>query len=565
METAPRFGANDLTAQKGGNRREGPASAIRVGSWEGGAVKVLRKGRLRVLAFAVAVASSVALYPGSAAGADPTAGATQLTPSGQITLDASRAYNPWKNAPAKPPQRAIPAARPTVDAATYAKLKAAAATAAPARAGAGPSQGNVITNLSGFTGQQQDVAPNPCGCFPPDVNAAVGPTQILTVVNSSIAVFNKSGVVVGTPVSINTFFGYSATLLFDPRVLYDKFDNRWVVEAEGFKETATGPQFQFFAVSTGANAAGGYRKFALNMSAVVGGDNFWDYPEIGLNQDGVIFTGNVFTPGGFAGSTTFQFSLDALGNSTSGGTSSFVFSGLGGTTTPPIVVDRNSAAHLLTVPTSGSSLGHTFWNVPGHDLYSFLFGAGTVAVAAYSVPPAAAQPGTSVVLDTLDARMVADTYQTGASLFAVHSIFVSPAAAIRWYEIDVSSNGLIQQANAFRSSISADFNPSIAIDTTKRMVICSSTSDSSTFPSIECIGRLPSDAASTTGPFNVVFGGSVSQTDNIGAGSTSRWGDTSSVSPDKGSAPTSIFWANNETVQPSGTQWSTQVRKVSIT
>lgn len=525
-----------------------------------GGRKGLRTWKLRVLACAAAVATGVTLYPGGSANAGARLGPSRLTPSGQVTVDASRAYNPWKNPTAKPPSRVVPAPRPTVSAKALASMKAASA-ASSARLGAAPSPKNVIGSLGGFTGLQQDVAPNPCGCYPPDVNAAVGPTQILTTVNSAIAVRSKAGAVIGTPISINTFFGYSATLLFDPRVLYDKFDNRWIIEAEGDQETTSGPQFQFFAVSTSANAAGTYRKFALNMSAIVGSANFWDYPQIGLNQDGLIFTGNVFTPTAYAGARTFQFSLDSLGNSTSGSTSSFVYS-LGATTTPPIVADRSSQASLLSVPTAASAFGHTVWNVPGHDFYSTLLGAGSVAVAAYSPPANAPQPGTSVLLDTSDARISADTYQIGSSLFATHSIDFG-GAVIRWYEINTSTNGLIQQQNRFRSGSSSDFNASVAIDTTKRMVICASTSDAATFPSIECIGRNPADAASTTGALNVVFVGSKSQTDNL-QGGVSRWGDTSSVSPDNGGA-TTVFWANNETVQSSGTQWSTQVRKVRLT
>ena len=544
-------------------------------------MKSILSGRRWVPFVMAGVTAAFVITPAASASAtsappnDGVAPATPLTPSTQITLDNGVLINPWTSPHVTPALIQTPEFRPTVDPATYAHLKAKAALAAHGRSAVAPGPQNVISNIFGFTGPQQSVAPNPCGCFPPDVNSAVGPTQILAIVNSEIAVFNKSGGMVGTPVSINTFFGYSATLLFDPRVLFDRWDNRWVVEAEGFKQTSTGPQFQFFAVSTSSSAAGTYRKFNLNMSAIVGSTsgvaNFWDYPQIGLNQDGLIFTGNVFnvsvSPNVFLGATTFQFSLDALGNATSGGTSSFVFSGLGGTTTPPIVVDRNQQAHLLTVPVSGTSFGHTFWNVPGHDLFSSLIGDGSVTVPSYSPPAAASQPGTSILLDTSDSRIVNDPYQLGSSLFAVHAVAVPGIPALRWYEINLSTNGLNQEQTRFRSGISSDFNGSLALDNTGRLVICASTSDGSTFPSIECIGRLPTDPPSTTGPFNVVFSGSVSQTDNcclLGTTNVARWGDTSSVSVDATATGTMIFWADNETVQPSGTLWSTRIQKVSL-
>jgi len=518
--------------------------------------RITRRGWRLTMSAVVVLAAFVVYTAAAAADSSPAAPAgTALTPSGTATVQMSDAYNPWTSPTVNPPAgQSAPAARPTVSDATLAALKSAPSAARP---GASPS-GAAITLLGGFNGAGESVGGNPCGCYPPDTNAAVSGSQILEIVNSQINVYSKTTFALQSSVSINTFFGYGTTLLFDPRVLYDESNNRWLLEAEGFQDGA-GNQFQFFAASTGSNAAGTYRKFALNMSGIVGSANFWDYPQIGQNSDGIIFTGNVFGPSSYLGATTFQFSKDSLENATSGGSSSFVYSGLGGTTTPPNVIDRNWAAHMLTVPTSGSALGHTYWSVPGHDLYAVLVGAGSVGVAAYSPPPGAPQPGTGIVLDTLDARIVNDPAQIGSSLFAVHSINVG-GAAWRWYEINTSNNSLVQQQNRFRSGSSADFEPSLAIDVTKRMVICGTTSDAGTFPSSECIGRNGGDPASTTGAFNVVFGGSTSQTGN--GSPTSRWGDTSSVSVDKYSGTTTTFWTAQEQVDGSGTLWTTRISKV---
>jgi hypothetical protein len=535
-------------------------------------MKVIFSGRRWLPCIVAGFAAALVISPAAGAagklapGTGGVAGATSLTPSTQITLDHGVLTNPWSNPRVTPASVRSPVFRPTVSGATYKALKQQAASSPQGKTAtaSSPSRLNVIGNLGGFTGAQQDGPPNPCGCYPPDVNAAAnGTAKIFEIVNSDIRITNGAGTLSCPEVSINTFFGYSATLLFDPRVLYNYRRNVWILEAEGDKETSTGPQYQFFAASTSSNPCGTYKKYALNMSAIIGTANFWDYPQIGQNQDGVIFTGNNFGPSSYLGACTFQFSIDELIRPT--GSSSFVYCGgsLNSTTTPPEVIDNSPVANMITVPTSGTSFTHTYWNAPGHDLYSLLFGNGSWTVTTYSVPPNAPQPGTSVLLDTLDSRAVNDTAQVGTSLFMAHTVALGSFSSPRWYELDTSTNAVPQQAYKFLSGTSFDFNTNIQANTSKRVILEWSATDppAGVNASVVAAGRLVGDAAGTMGTAINLFASPTAQTDNLQNG-TSRWGDTSSVRFVSPFSSTAVI--ANETVQSSGTQWSTRIQKVTI-
>jgi hypothetical protein len=298
------------------------------------------------------------------------------------------------------------------------------------------------------------------------------------------------------------------------------------------------------------------------MSGIIGTANFWDYPQIGQNQDAVIITGNNFGPSSYLGACTFQFSVDSMARGLT--VSSFVYCGgvLNSTTTPPEVVDNSPYAHMITVPVSGTSFGHTYWNVPGHELYSTLIGAGAWTVAAYSAPPSAPQPGTSVLLDTSDSRASNDTAQVGNSLFMAHTVALGSFSSPKWYELDTSANGVTQAAFKFLSGVSFDFNANIQVNINKNAILEWSATDSTvTRPSVIAAGRLSADALNSMGTAVNLFMSPASQTDNI-QGSTSRWGDTSSV---RFVSPFSnVAFVANETVQASSTQWSTFIRKVTI-
>jgi len=133
------------------------------------------------------------------------------------------------------------------------------------------------------------------GLMPPDTHGAVGLDHFVEVTNSHIDIFLRTNPSQRTSISLAAFFGYSARVLFDPRAVYDSVWNRWVVTADAFQESSTRQLF-FVAISTTSNPLGPYFIYALNVTFNAG--DFWDYPQLGYDQDSIIITANVFTASG---------------------------------------------------------------------------------------------------------------------------------------------------------------------------------------------------------------------------------------------------------------------------
>jgi len=300
-------------------------------------------------------------------------------------------------------------------------------------------------------------ASNVDGLTPPDTHGAIGREHFVEVTNSHIDIYARDNPTQHTSISLAAFFGYTAQILFDPRAVYDTTWNRWIVTAVAFQESAT-RQLYFIAVSTSSNAAGPYFIYGLNVTFATG--DFWDYPQLGMDQDSIILTANIFAAsGGFRGADMFAVAKARLYNGL--GFAVPVFTGLRGTLAPPNVLDQNARTYLVAAA-GGSALSlYTLTNSSRPNGIQ-LSGPVNVPVAAYSAPPDAPQPGTSAVLDTLDGRFVNASTQIGNSLWQVHTINLVGYAAPRFYEINTATNSIIQSAFFFGTSTSYDFNASIA-------------------------------------------------------------------------------------------------------
>ncbi len=143
---------------------------------------------------------------------------------------------------------------------------------------------------------------------PPDPNGDVGPNNYIQTVNTSIGVYRKSDGFQQAAFTFNTFMSQGSfgnlcdTNNFgDPVVLYDSFEDRWMISDFAFLTDISGnvlaPSFQCFAVSmTGDPVSGGWNFYSIQIS-----DALNDYPKFGIWTDGLYMSSNMFTFG--AGST----------------------------------------------------------------------------------------------------------------------------------------------------------------------------------------------------------------------------------------------------------------------
>ena len=125
--------------------------------------------------------------------------------------------------------------------------------------------------------------------LPPDSQLAVGPTQVVVVVNSLIAIYDKSGSQQGSNQSLAAFFGNLVTAgqVYDPRIIYDAADQRFILSAANVDLTNLTTGNVLLAVSQTSDATGQWNKYSIpSMGQAVGGSGstFPDFPTLGLSS-----------------------------------------------------------------------------------------------------------------------------------------------------------------------------------------------------------------------------------------------------------------------------------------
>ena len=419
------------------------------------------------------------------------------------------------------------------------------------------------------------------GFIPPDPNIAVGETYIVEMVNSEIAIYDKSGVPQpGYPKTLGSFWtglGSACGNSGDPVVQYDRLatnkdgsTGRWfVTQLQSLKS----PYGECIAVSTSSDPGGTYNLYFYSF-----GSNLNDYPKFGVwptaTNDAYLGTYNMFNGSNFVGAALCGYDREAMLSgasspaqictmiSTSAG--GFLPSDLDGAT-PPLpgepgyfLAYNASAQNSLTLYTM--TLDFTSPASPSATLGSPV----EIPVAAFS--PACGggicipQPSTNRKLDSLGDRLM---YRLAywnfgpnqQSMVVNHSI-TSPSGTVapRWYQLTKSGG----QFNAASLAQSGTYAPdsayrwmgSIAMDQSGDILLGYSRSSSSLSPSIYVAGRVPGDAAGTLSQEIVVKAGGGSQT------GYNRWGDYTSMRIDP--ADDCTFWYVNEYLpQTSFGNWAT--------
>src|SRR5438477_239389 len=140
----------------------------------------------------------------------------------------------------------------------------------PAPSVSGPAPGS-SSNFDGLDFQTWGAG------HPPDTNGDVGPNHYIQTVNTSIGIFDKSGnrlaaFTFNTFMSQGNFGNLCDTNNFgDPVVLYDSFEDRWILSDFAFltdiNNNVLAPSFQCIAVSkTGDPIAGGWNFYSRQIT-----------------------------------------------------------------------------------------------------------------------------------------------------------------------------------------------------------------------------------------------------------------------------------------------------------
>jgi len=409
-------------------------------------------------------------------------------------------------------------------------------------------------NFNGFNSSKEGAM------RPPDTHGAIGTTHFVEVTNSHVDMYRRTGSRAKS-VTLNSFFKFKPVdpnnVTFDPRVVFDKGWNRWVITADAFTEP-DGVQPFFIAVSQTADPTKAWWIYRIDDPG--GAGNFWDFPMLGMDQDAVIISANVFDSGdNFIDCEMFAVAKVLLYNGHAFDRN--MRTNLAFTTQPPIVLDQNPTTFLASADAFTAPTVVTLYALTNssRDFASQTFTQSTINVPAFAAPPNAPQPGTAITLDTADARFVNASTQVGDSLFQVHSLDDGGSSTPNWYEFNTATNGINNSGTFFTAPTSFDFNASIAANANKDMFVTWTSVDATAGINAQArfTGRLSTDPGGNLGAGTALF---TSPTFYTGFGlNPERWGDYSAVTIDPLDATKA--WVVNQTILKN-TVWSSRIGRV---
>ncbi len=126
---------------------------------------------------------------------------------------------------------------------------------------------------------------------PSDANGGVGFDHVVSTTNTYIRISNKQGGFVSEQTFVSFFSVLGITDVFDPKIHYDPYAHRWVFVGAATRTSANSSFI--IAISQTPDPTGGWWQYAVDADAA--NANWFDYPEVGINKNWIVITGNMFT------------------------------------------------------------------------------------------------------------------------------------------------------------------------------------------------------------------------------------------------------------------------------
>ena len=386
---------------------------------------------------------------------------------------------------------------------------------------------------------------------PPDTGGAVGPADVVTMLNSQVAIQSRTGVMrPDFPIDLPQFWSGLGTFakVFDPRVLYDASADRWIASA-GVNPAAADSALLLATSATG-DPGGIWNQFKIP----VGPDGYWvDYPVLGLSRSWIVLTANLFAfPAAGAAPQTRLYAFDKATLYQTGTAAYSSFSDSQGPLTPAVDLDQQTDTLYFAQAFTGSGAGRIRVSLLRGPVgsESFLPGAAELplpdpwAEAGSSLGDFAPQRGIWYKIDTGDSRLQ-NCVLRNAAVWCTHTVFLpagSPTrAAIQWFQIDPSALSVVQLGRIDDpQGITFYAFPSIAVNRAGDVLIGYSRFTSNDYPGAAFSWRKAQDPAGAMRT-PVLFKPGEAPYAGIGADEGSnRWGDVSGTVVD--SADGLTFW-----------------------
>ncbi len=424
------------------------------------------------------------------------------------------------------------------------------------------------------------------GVSPADPNGDVSADYYIQTVNSSFAVWDKSGNMIYGPVDYQTLWdGFPGpwTNLFwgDPVFKYDRLADRWVICTMAFKKNQA-LFYLMIAVSETSDPLGSYHCYAFEF------ENMNDYPKLSVWPNAYYITHNMFEPPNwdFLHSLVTAFDREAM---------------LAGEPEITLIEFETNAFSLLPADINGNimpddkrcyvtSLNEPDSTIPWHltlDIFAFDPDWGTPDNSTFNMisridvgdfepmnsfyGPGATQPVTNKNVMTIsNILMYPLTYrqfEDHESMVCCLTTWDSEIHYIKWFELRKDNNDwyIYQQGNYAPDSLHR-YQPSMSINGNGDIAMGYTVSDKETFPSTRMTGRRANDplGVMTYQELELFTGLKHIKTYDEGF-DQNRWGDYASMMVDPEND--SIFWFTNmyPKNEANNYNWGTRIFAINLT
>jgi len=356
--------------------------------------------------------------------------------------------------------------------------------------------------------------------IPPDTDGAVGPNHLVTALNGVIQVQDRAGNLLQTK-SLDTFWGVSGVgqnYAYDPTVLYDRYNDRWIVTSCARGHTHYG--YILLAVSQTGDPTGTWTQWTTYPNAYLpavlfnnGSPAEWaDFDRTGFNKNWIVMQTNMYTH--FDASKTSGASDKPEGTFVSVFPKAALYAGTAGqgaylhytlsarsdiglTQVPAATYDNSvNQLYLLQDPGNGTQL--KMFKVDGSVGNETFSSVATVngRLGSWGFNNSGApQAGTSALLDMGDSHINNLVYRNG-SLWSAQTVTVNSRSVVQWWQM--TTGGSVQQQGRINPTDGyARGYPSIAVNANNAALIGYSIFSSGTYPSAAYSYRSSSDSANT--------------------------------------------------------------------
>ena len=333
-------------------------------------------------------------------------------------------------------------------------------------------------------------SPAPAGSFvalpdnglsiPPDTHGAAGRSHLVVMLNTQIRIQDRSGAVIST-VSLLTFWQRVSGLidLFDPRIAYDPYGDRWIAAAVAAGSTAQSALL--IGVSQTGDPTGSWNLYKIDADS---SDLTWvDFPSLGFNKNWIAVQGNMYSISQDAdGNSNFQGSkiwVFSRANLYAGGDGAFTVlsnDSIGATQCPAVTLDPSLSALYLLQNWNGNVAGSGYLR-----LYTITGAVGSEVLTPVtfvatpnpwsSSPPGGAdfgpQMGDPTKINLGDGRMNGVVFRNG-SIWGAHTVFLPQGAAThsaaQWWQV-ATDGGVLQRGRMEDLSAAVFYAfPSLAVN-----------------------------------------------------------------------------------------------------